>query len=59
MLDRHFPTALAEERQAFASLLEPQAPLLKSYSVRRETPAEAIVTVVGVMRTLLHSADGA
>lgn len=36
MLDRHFPTALAEERQAFASLLEPQAPLLKmkSYSVR-------------------------
>ena len=48
MLDRHIPTALAEERQAFASLLEPQAPLLKSYSVRREMPAEAIAGVVGV-----------
>lgn len=48
MLGRHFPTTLAEERQAFASLLEPQAPLLKSYRVRRETPAEAIAGVVGV-----------
>lgn len=59
MLDRHIPTALAEERQAFASLLEPQAPLLKSYSVRREMPVEAIAGVVGVIRTLLNSADGA
>ena len=59
MLDRHFPTTLAEERQAFASLLEPQAPPLKSYRVRRETPVEAIARVVGVMRTLLNRADGA
>jgi hypothetical protein len=59
MLGRHFPTTLAEERQAFASLLEPQAPLLKSYYVRGETPAEAIAGVVGVMRTLLNRVDGA
>jgi len=41
-------------------LLELQDPLLMSYMVGRETPADAVTAkVVGVMRTLLHEADGA
>ena len=43
-----------EEQQAFAALLELQDPLLMSYMVGRETPADATTArVVGVMRTLL------
>jgi antitoxin CptB len=58
-LDRHYPTAPAEEQQAFAELLELQDPLLMSYMVGRETPADATTAkVVGVMRTLLNEADG-
>lgn len=58
-LERHYPEASAEERQAFADLLELQDPLLMSYMVGRETPADAtIARVVGVMRTLLNSTDG-
>lgn len=54
-LDRHYPTAPAEEQQAFAELLELQDPLLMSYMVGRETPADATTAkVVGVMRTLLN-----
>lgn len=57
-LERHYPTAPAEERQAFAELLELQDPLLMSYMVGRETPADVVTArVVGVMRTLLNSAD--
>ena len=59
-LERHYPTASAEEQQAFADLLELQDPLLMSYMVGRETPADATTAkVVGVMRTLLNEADGA
>lgn len=59
-LERHYPTASAEEQQAFAELLELQDPLLMSYMVGRQTPADAVTAkVVGVMRTLLNSADGA
>ncbi len=55
-LERHYPAAPAEERQAFADLLELQDPLLMSYMVGRETPADATTArVVGVMRTLLNS----
>ncbi len=57
-LERHYPTASAEEQQAFAALLELQDPLLMSYMVGRETPADAtIARVVGVMRTLLNEPD--
>ena len=59
-LERHYPTASAEEQQAFAELLELQDPLLMSYMVGRQTPADAVTArVVGVMRTLLNDADGA
>jgi len=59
-LERHYLTAPAEEQQAFAALLELQDPLLMSYMVGRETPADATMArVVGVMRKLLHEADGA
>lgn len=59
-LERYYPTAPAEEQQAFAALLELQDPLLMSYMVGRETPADAVTAkVVGVMRTLLNSTDGA
>ena len=59
-LERHYPTVPAEEQQAFAALLELQDPLLMSYMVGRETPADATTArVVGVMRTLLNEADGA
>lgn len=59
-LERYYPTAPAEEQQAFADLLELQDPLLMSYMVGRETPADAVTAkVVGVMRTLLNSTDGA
>ena len=54
-LERHYPTASAEERQAFAELLELQDPLLMSYMMGRETPTDATTArVVGVMRTLLN-----
>jgi len=54
-LERHYPTAPAEEQQAFAALLELQDPLLMSYMVGRETPTDATTArVVGVMRTLLN-----
>ena len=57
-LERHYPTASAEERQAFAALLELQDPLLMSYMVGRETPTEpATARVVKVMRTLLNAAE--
>jgi len=59
-LERHYPTAPAEEQQAFAALLELQDPLLMSYMVGRETPADATAArVVGAMRTLLNDADDA
>ena len=54
-LERHYPTAPVEEQQAFAELLELQDPLLMSYMVGRETPADATTArVVGVMRMLLN-----
>lgn len=57
-LERHYPTASAEEQQAFAELLEVQDPLLMSYMVGRETPADATMArVVGVIRTLLSAAE--
>ncbi len=57
-LERHYPVAPVEERQAFAALLELQDPLLMSYMVGRETPADATTArVVGVMRTLLNSSE--
>ena len=53
-LERHYPEPPAEEQQALAELLELQDPLLMSYMVGRETPADATMArVVGVMRTLL------
>ena len=53
-LERYYPTASAEEQQAFADLLEVQDPLLMSYMVGRQTPDEpATAQVVKVMRTLL------
>ncbi len=59
-LERHYPGASAEDQQAFAELLELQDPLLMSYMVGRETPADATTArVVGVMRTLLNSTDEA
>jgi antitoxin CptB len=59
-LERHYSTAPAGEQQAFADLLELQDPLLMSYMVGRETPADATAArVVGVMRTLLNDADDA
>ena len=59
-LDHHYPTASAEEQQAFANLLEQQDPLLMAYVVGRETPVDATMArVVGIMWTLLHEADGA
>ncbi len=57
-LERHYPDAPAEEQRAFAELLELQDPLLMSYMVGRETPADATTArVVGVMRTLLNAAE--
>ncbi|HCK80877.1 MAG TPA: hypothetical protein DIC59_05355 [Candidatus Competibacteraceae bacterium] len=57
-LERHYAAASAEERQAFAELLELQDPVLMSYMVGRATPAEPITAkVVNVMRTLLNDAD--
>ncbi len=57
-LERHYPTASAEEQQAFAELLELQDPLLMRYMVGRETPAEPITAqVVSVMRALLNDVD--
>lgn len=57
-LERHYPDAPAEEQRAFAELLELQDPLLMSYMVGRETPADAVTArVVGVMRTLLNAAE--
>jgi antitoxin CptB len=57
-LERHYPTATAEEQQAFAELLEVQDPLLMSYMVGRETPTDATTArVVGVIRTLLSVAE--
>ncbi len=59
-LEQHYLEASAEELQAFAALLELQDPLLMSYMVGRETPADATTArVVGVMRTLLNRADDA
>ena len=53
-LERHYPEASPEDRQAFADLLEVQDPLLMSYVVGRETPRDpATARVIGVMRTLL------
>ena len=53
-LERHYPSASVEDRQAFADLLELQDPLLMSYVVGRETPADpATAHVISVMRTLL------
>lgn len=58
-LERHYPNAPAEEKQAFADLLELQDPLLMSYMVGRETPTDAAMArVVGVMRTLLNDPNG-
>lgn len=57
-LERYYPTASAEEQQAFAELLEIQDPLLMSYMVGRQTPEEpATAQVVKVMRTLLNAAE--
>ena len=57
-LERHYPTASAEEQRAFADLLELQDPLLMSYMVGREVPADEVTArVVGVMRTLLSGVD--
>lgn len=58
-LERHYPTAAPDEQQAFADLLELQDPLLMSYMVGRETPADAATArVVKVMRALMdHSSD--
>ena len=57
-LERYYPTASAEEQQAFADLLEVQDPLLMSYMVGRQTPDEpATAQVVKVMRTLLGTAE--
>lgn len=54
-LERHYPTASVEEQEAFAALLELQDPLLMSYMVGRETPADTTTArVVGVMRKLLN-----
>ena len=59
-LEQHYPTASAEEQQAFAALLELQDPLLMSYMVGRETPADGTTArVVAVMQKLLNSTDGA
>ena len=59
-LERYYPGASAEDQQAFAELLELQDPLLMSYKVGRETPADAVTArVVSAMRTLLNSTDGA
>lgn len=53
-LERHYPSASAEDWQAFAELLEVQDPLLMSYVVGRQTPADsAMARVISVMRTLL------
>ncbi len=58
-LERYYSTAPVEEQQAFAELLELQDPLLMSYMVGRETPADATMArVVGVMRTLLNDPGG-
>ncbi|CDH45254.1 succinate dehydrogenase assembly factor 2 [Candidatus Contendibacter odensensis] len=53
-LEQYYPDAAAEDQQAFADLLELQDPLLMSYMVGRETPADAVTArVVGIMRTLV------
>ena len=57
-LEQHYPTASAEEQQAFTDLLEVQDPLLMSYMVGRQTPEEPVTAqVVKVMRTLLGAAE--
>lgn len=57
-LERYYPSASAEEQQAFAELLELQDPVLMRYMVGREEPAEAAAArVVRVMRTLLQDVD--
>jgi len=54
-LERHYPTASAEEQHAFAALLELQDPQLMSYMVGRDAPTEAAtLRVVNVMRMLLN-----
>ena len=53
-LERYYPEAKEEERQAFAALLELQDPQLMGYILGRGVPADAVTTrVVEVMRTLL------
>ncbi len=55
-LERHYPEASVEDRQAFAEVLELQDPLLMSYVVGRQTPENpAIARVIDVMRTLLKA----
>jgi len=57
-LEQHYPDAPAEDQQAFADLLELQDPLLMSYMVGRETPADAVTArVVGIMRTLVKYSE--
>ena len=59
-LEEYYPTASTEEQQAFAALLELQDPLLMSYMVGREIPADVVTArVVGRMRTLLNRTDDA
>lgn len=41
-LERHYPTASAEQRQAFGELLELPDPLLWDWLIRRAQPAEPI-----------------
>ncbi len=53
-LDRYYASASAAEQQAFADLLDVQDPLLMSYMVGREIPADPVLAkVVKVMQTLL------
>lgn len=57
-LEQYYPEAPAEDQQAFADLLELQDPLLMSYMVGRETPADAVrARVVGIMRTLVKYSE--
>ncbi len=57
-LERHYPDAPVAEQHAFAELLELQDPLLMSYMVGRETPADATTArVVSIMRTLVNTAE--
>lgn len=57
-LERHYPSASAEEQQAFAEILELQDPLLMRYMVGREVPTDAATArVVSVMRTLISDPE--